>query len=195
MLSMRTTISGDAEAYERAAGKLGDLRPLLKQIGTLMLSQAVERLPRVLKMEEGGVRTGRLAASLLVGDGNNVWELGENTVRVGSNLAYAAQVQFGGPITPVSGKFLAIPLVDQLKRDQLWPRDLDPNREILEFVPSQTGRAPVLMDPENQLGYGTDPLYALVPSVTKGEQPFLYIDEETERTIRDDLYPGFMDAA
>ena len=192
MVNLRYSFSGDWGMFDRGGAHLADLGPLLKQIGTLLLSQAGECLTRVLKMEDAGVRSGRLAASLTRGDPHSVYEQGEAWVRVGSNLPYAAQVQYGGTIYPREGRALAIPLVDRLKRDELWPRDLDPSRELLEYVPGKAGRAPVLIDPTGELGYGEGPLYALVASVTQESRPYLYIDDETETVIREDLWPAFL---
>jgi len=189
---MRISLTGDGEMFGRGGRKLADMGPLYKQVGTLLLSQAGERLTRVLKMEEAGVRSGRLAASLTQGDPHNIYEQGQNSVRVGTNLAYAAQVQYGGTIYPREGRALAIPLVDRLKRDELWPRDLGPSRELLEYVPGKAGRAPVLIDPTGELGYGEGPLYALVASVTQEARPYLYIDDQTETVIGEDLWPAFL---
>ena len=197
MVGMRVSVTGDELMFERTEGALGSPRPLLKQIGVLVLGESLERLTRVLKQEDAGVRSGRLTASLLVsplGDVNedSVFELDDRHVIVGTNVPYAAQVQLGGPIRPKTAKALAIPLVDQLKRDELWPRDLDPAREILEFVPSKGQAIGVLVDPENELGYGTDPLYALVGGVTQEPRPFLLIDDGTQEVIEKDLWPAFL---
>ena len=53
-----------------------------------------------------------------------------------------------------TGKTLAIPLTKSLKLSGLWPSDLDPNRELLRFVP-YTGARPniigLLVDPGGEI--------------------------------------------
>ena len=198
MVGIRVSVTGDELMFERTSGALRSPRPLLKQIGVLVLGESLDRLTRVLKQEEARVRSGRLTASLMVsdaggGNADSVFELDNRHVVVGSNVPYARQVHEGGPIRPKPpNKALAIPLIDSLKRDELWPRDLDPAHEILEFVPSKGKAIGVLVDPENELGYGTDPLFALVGGVMQEPRPFLLIDEGTQEVIEKDLWPAFL---
>lgn len=196
MVSTRITLTGDVENFARTAGKMADTRPLLRQCGVAIMSRAVERVDDGME----GVSSGRLKASLMVGPEGGagsldaIFELTDERVTVGSNVPYAAQRHFGGTIRPKPGhKLLAIPLPDTLKRAQLWPRDLDPGHDILEFVRPIDGGAPVLVDEEGELGYGKGPLFYLLPSVTQGPRPFLDIEEETERVINEDLWPAFLE--
>lgn len=115
------TITGDREMFERASKAHRNFRPLLKQIGVLAMARGVERLETVLSDNADAVRTGRLAASITAGTtgtggGDTVFTLSDSRVEVGTNLVYAAQVQFGGTILPVKGKALAIPLDPRLQR-------------------------------------------------------------------------------
>ncbi len=201
-VALRTSVvsSGDREQFDRASNAHRDLRPLLTAIGVQIMSSAQERLTRVLKMEEAGVRSGMLANSLNVtpagsGSENTIFEVGKNTVEVGSNLAYAAQVHHGGTIVPRPPRgALAIPLRDSLKRDGIGPRELDPGGDVLRFVPGRGGRPPLLIDPEGKLGHGEGPLYVLPKSVTQAPRPFMGIDDEDER-VMEELYETFLGLA
>ncbi len=200
-LQTRLEITGDRTMFERASGALRNPRKLLRQVGVLGMSSAVRRLPDVLKKEgSDAVRTGALAASLRAGmsgagGGDTIFDLSDARVEVGTNLTYAAQVHHGGVIQPREQKTLAIPLPTALKRSRQWPKDLDKNREILQFVP-YTGSRPniigLLVDPEGKLGYGKGPLYALAYYVIQEPRPFLFWSDEDVRIINDELWPAFL---
>ena len=133
-------ITGDKELLKRAAAKHRNPRPLMRQVGVLGMSSAVRRLQTVLKQSDDAVRSGRLAASLNVGpmgqggNANSIFDLSNSMVTVGTNLLYAAQVHFGGTIMPRNAKALAIPLIPSLQRQQIGPLELDPTRELLQFI-------------------------------------------------------------
>ena len=171
----------------------------------LAMESAGERLTTVLK-GESDLRTGALDASLRVDDngrGNedSIFELSDDSVTVGSNLVHAAQVHFGGRIEPKAGnKALAIPLPVGLKRDKQSPRDLDPNRDVLRFVPFVGGASGNvfggLVDDENEFGFGEDELlFVLARFVDQPPRPFLFWDEDDKRTIREDLFPIWLEGA
>lgn len=199
-LEISVDFSGDRELFERASKRLRRPRDLMKLIGVHAMGQAVGRLSSVLSMDSE-TRTGRLAASLAVspdgtGNSDSVFELSEASVRVGTNVPYARQVQIGGVIKPATVKALAIPLVPRLARERLWPRHLDPDREVLQFV-ADTGSKPniigLLVNPEGGLEeWPAGPLYALAYRVTQDPHPFLYFDEEDGRVVNEDLVPGWL---
>jgi len=196
----RIEVSGPAGDLTEIGRKMRNPRPLLRAVAIQGMDSATVRLNDVLgKKSKDAVRTGRLAASLTVGNADSVFELGEYQVEFGSNLPYAAQVQYGGTI-PRDGpgtKALAIPIPVGLKRDRLWPSDLDPNRELLKFVPYMGSKPNVfglLFDPEGELGYGKGPLYALAYYVIQEAKPFLYFSDEDVRVINEELWPKFLGA-
>lgn len=199
-LKVTLNVSGDRMLFERTSERLRNTRPLLKIIGEFGVSQAQERLTKVLK-PDSAVRTGNLPASL------TVFEVTNSKVVYGSNLVYAAQVHFGGTILPRDAKALAIPLLPALQRQQLSPRDLDPNREFLKFIP-YTGSKPnvfgLLINPKEDLtgrqrkargrlpGYPPGPLFALAYWVTQKPRPYLFLDEDDQRTLREEIWPDWL---
>lgn len=195
-LELRLDLKGDRKLFERIPKRLRNPRYLMRAIGVYALGQAVYRLENVLTMGENTIRTGRLGASLQVGGAETVFELAHTRVVVGSNVPYAAQVQFGGRIEPKSGKALAIPLINALKRNQIWPSELDPQRELLDFMPASGGASGnvigILIDPENALGFGEEPLYALAQYVDQEPRPYLYFDHKDRQVINDELFPAWL---
>lgn len=194
-------IGGDRELFERVSKRLRRPRDLMLQVGVLGASSAVRRLSTVLSQEEDAVRTGRLGASLTVATRgrsgpDTIFELSDDSVAVGTNLRYAAQVQFGGRIEPATGKALAIPLNKRLKRSRLWPRDLDPGRELLDFVPISGGASGnvigLLVDSEGVFGPEGDALYALASYVDQKARPFLFWDDDDMDVIENELMPAFL---
>ena len=198
-LTMSIEISGDKEMYARVADAMRKPREFMEAVGVYAMSRAVERLETVLRQDADAIRTGRLAASLTVGGGrfgsnpDTVWNLSDTTIECGTNLVYAAQVQYGGDIFPVNAKALAIPLTPKLKRAGLWPSELDPNRDVLQFVPIQGGNViGLLIDEEGETAYGPGPLYALARWVTQEARPYLYFDAEDVRVINEELWPAHL---
>jgi len=197
--SLTLKITGDQGMFERASKALRAPRPLMKQIGVLQMSSAVNRLTQVLAQHpDGGVRSGRLMASIRAGaqgNGGNdtVFALSNDAIGVGSNLPYAAIRQFGGTILPKKpGGALAIPLVDALKRSGQSPLEFD-----LSFQPiigGATGNVfGLLIDDTGEAGFGEDePLYALARSVTQEGTPYLFVSEDDLQVIREDLWPQFL---
>jgi len=190
----RIDVSGPAGDLAEIGRRIRSPRPLLRAVAILGMDSATVRLNDVLgKKSKDAVRTGRLAASLMIGDADSVFELGEYQVEFGSNLPYAAQVQYGGTIMPREAKALAIPIPVELKRSRLWPKDFEEG--ILQFLP-YTGSKPnvfgLLFDPEGELGYGKGPLYALAYWVTQEPKPFLYFSDEDVRIINEELWPKFL---
>ena len=220
VMAMRllTTVrfDGDRDFAAHAASALrGGRRSLFLAIGQLGMASAGERLTTVLR-QDGAVRSGRLAASLrggATGRGgpDTIFEATRDQVEVGSNLRYAAQVHYGGTIYPKPpNKALAIPLTDKLRRAGEWPRDIDPDRLLLTFVPKKTPSNVIgyLVDfgqvrttksgrlskakPSRQTPYGTGALFALASWVEQTPRPFLYWSDEDVRTINDELVPNWL---
>jgi phage gpG-like protein len=212
--AVRTTITveGDRKMFIRTAERHEDFASFMRAVGVLVMSSSLTRLTSVLAQNpaESAVRSGNLTASLRVGGSgqggfgrpsvqspHTVWHDSKDHVEVGSNLVYAATVHFGSPpggIRPTSGKYLAIPIPTRLKRSGRWPRDLDPRREHLRFIPTKGGKAEaVLVDEEGTLGFGKGVLYALKQSVDIKARPYLFISDDDQRTIRDELYPIYLD--
>jgi phage gpG-like protein len=200
-LNISTTIKGDKDMYFRTAQRMGNVGEFLTATGAYLMGRGLTRLTQVLQMGPNVVRTGRLTASLSAssrgsGSANTVWEQDNDHVEVGSNLPYAAQVHYGGTITPRTRKALAIPLPIALKRAlNNSPSEIDPGRKVLRFQHYRGGKPNViglLIDDEGKLGFGKGPLYALASSVTQDAHPYLFIDADDERTIVDDLWPAFL---
>ena len=210
-LDIMVTESGDRAVFETASNALRRTRPLMQQVGVLAMSSASERLTHVLRQDNAAVRSGRLMASIQAGvggrgGGDTIFDLSDNRVEIGTNLVYAAQVQFGGTILPVNAKALAIPLLPQLQRLGLGPREIDPTGEALTFMP-YTGDKPnvfgLLIDEgdaptgrqrkqQARTAYGPGPLYALAYWVTQPPHPYLYWGEEDLRALQDELYPRWI---
>lgn len=205
-LNIDVRIEGDRDVLKRIPERLRNPRPLMRKIGVLGMSSAVGRLPDVLKQGGDVARTGRLAKSIRVGAAGNdgpdtIFELSEARVEVGTNLEYAAQVQFGGIIEPREARALAIPLTKRLKLAGLGPRGVDPTGELLRFQPYRGSKPDVfglLIDDGKELTgrqrkkrgqtkYGPGPLFALAWRVRQEARPFLFWDDEDQREI-DRLY-------
>lgn len=173
--------SGEQRALVTASQQLGDLRPWLEDTAEWLLRSAVKRLQ---SRDTKGFLTGRLMKSLSTGDVDNVAEVGDSSVTVGSNVPYAAMQHRGGTILPTPPrKALAIPINERLRADGVYPRDLDPARELLTLVTVEdSGRAYLVADEEIP-GYGSGVMYMLVASVTLPPRPFLLIDEQDAEEI------------
>ena len=198
MYSIQTSVEvvGDDLLFIRASERLRDMRGFLTKVNVQLMGSAVKRLIDGYS-PENKIRSGFLAASMRVGStgtggsGDTIFEVGDDYGEVGSAMPYAAQHHFGGTITPVSGKALAIPLPDSLKRAGLWPRDLDPGRDKLTFIPEDDGGnvRGYLVDDEGTMEFGKGPLFVLVAHVTQEPRPFLLVGDEDLDAIVTDLWP------
>ncbi len=94
----------------------------------LFIRRYAQRLLRARARDWGNAGGGRLGKSLaIVAD--------SMSVTVGSNLVYAAIQQLGGKVSPKAGrKYLALPVLPELRRSGTYPRDLP--RESMKFVPN-----------------------------------------------------------
>jgi hypothetical protein len=182
-LTIKTTLTiTPPDTMERTAERLRDRRGFMREVGQYMVGTGTRRVPK---------GRGDLARSI------REVEASADHVVVGSNLPYAAIRQEGGTIVPRTVKALAIPVLDVLRKRQLWPRDLDPTREILQFVPFK-GKGTVfgaLVNPDVPLtgkqrkkrgalpGYPTGVLYVLARSVRQEGKPYLFFDEKDVEEI------------
>lgn len=199
------------DLLEKARRAHLSMRPLMKQIGVLGMSSAVSRLQN-LKQEKGGVRSGGLMASLQAGQrekdgGNTIFKATETYAEFGTNVRHARIRHFGGTIKPKNGKALAMPLTKKLQRDQMWPRDYDPGRTKLKFVPINRGNVLGLLvewgeEKKKTLKSGVtkfrrkiDPLYLLLRSATQEATPYMYWSDEDVRRVREELWPKHLGLA
>ena len=163
-------------------------KALMQLVGQMATVTMTRRLAASYSMRDDAYRSGRLAASFIAGGADNHFAVTDLMVEAGSNLAYAAQVNEGGTIEPTTGKALAIPLPMGLKRRHVnWPRDLDPGRETLAFVPILRGTViGMLIDPEGVHGFGKDAaLFLLVRRVTQTGKHFAVWDEQAQEEVQD----------
>lgn len=98
----------------------------------------------------------------------------KNELIVGTNLAYAGVHQWGATITPTRGKFLAIPLTIEAKRNggPRFPRPF-PRRLYFAIRPGGNSGAMYERTPNGRVFH-----YALVRSVTIPARPFLGFSRE-----------------
>ncbi|MCO6436544.1 MAG: hypothetical protein J5J06_05605 [Phycisphaerae bacterium] len=198
-INITVTRSGDLAMFPRTADRLRKPRKFLAAVGVQLMSSAVRRLPGVLSTSDDAVRTGRLAASLRVnasggGSANTIFRLTDRSVTVGSNLPYAAQVHYGGTIYPNQADALAIPLVPQLKRQDISPSQ-HPEKERIFFRRHEGGKPNVFgllfLAPKSKRGKPRL-LYALAYLVQQRARPFLYADDNDKRTIAEEIFPKFL---
>jgi len=201
-IEVTVELTGDRGMLERGSKALRNLRPYLEKVAVYGMAAAQQRLLERLSPHEDAVTSGHLVNSLTIGGPESIYELEDNQAVYGSNLPYAAQVNYGGTIWPDTAKALAIPLTPRLKRDRLWPRDIDPGREILRFVP-YTGARPNIFgllvdDPQPLTGrqrkargstiYGPGPLFALAHWVHQEGKHFMELTEADIKEITGPLW-------
>ncbi len=185
-MQIRATITG------RRADALGDryqvMRDYHQLAGVYMMSQGLTRLTQTV--QPGQFRTPGLRQSLQVGPGGSggtrdtVFRADGFGAVVGSTMPHARIQQEGGIIRPVSGRALAIPLIDQLKRQELWPRDFA--RDALTFIVpknKKSGLVGYLFDRDGSLGFGERPIYMLVSRVVRKPAPYLYFNDADLKTL------------
>jgi len=188
-LQVSVVETGDVDMHERTAANLGRREQFWDVVGVHLATTMHDRLIAQVSPVQLHAPGLRQVLATLVGGGvseGGFRRQGDDFLELGSNLPHAAQVHFGGDIVPKTGnKALAVPLTEYLKRNQLWPRDLDPGRKVLQLIPAEgkTGVIGVLIDPEGQLGLGTEPLYALLTRVYQEPKPYCYIDQADKEEI------------
>lgn len=214
MLTTTLEITGDRDLFERVSKAARSTRDLMNNVGQLGMASGVRRLTEVLQMKGGeeAVRTGRLMSSLVGGargkpGSDTVFEISDLEAVVGTNVPYAAQRQYGGPIFPTAGhKALAIPLPIALKRAKQSPHDIDPSRTILQFIPIFRGKViGLLVDGgmegplekrkkkrEPKTAYGPGTLFMLMSYVEQEGTPFLFWDDADVKVIEEELIPRWL---
>lgn len=172
---------GNVDFFDRMAKNAGDLKEAFGAIGQHIAQTAMQRI-RNRPGYESPLRPG---ASLSTA-GIAITAMAEDRVEIGTSLPHARIQHEGGEVFP-KGKALAIPMKDDLVAQERWPRDIDPDRSRLVFIPSKRGkRIGVLIDPTGATGYGKGVLFVLMSSVTIPSQPYLFWDEE-DKTLALDL--------
>lgn len=161
MVTLRLEVESEQTAHA-VADRLRDLSDFHLVAMTFMTQRVKERLAAKLK---GGHHTNRLGRSWTIGAPDNVFRHGRDFAEAGSALPYARKVNEGGTIRPREMENLAIPLTDKLRRmDDNWPRDIDPGRDILEFIPLEGKHTGLLINPDDP-----DMRWLLTPEVDWGE--------------------------
>lgn len=159
---------------------MANLKPFNRNVGEFAVERARLRAKQRLKT------TGPLVQSL------TVFEVTDRGVTYGSNLPYAAIQHHGGTVRPTTVKLLAIPLDPKVKRGGLWPRDIDPTRELLSLVPVFGGRSGntrfLLIDEEGLFGAAGKPLFALVTHVVIPGTRYAELTQQDIRVITQDLW-------
>lgn len=134
MASVAITITPDSRGLQHFRAAISGMarvgaRPKrsLQRTG-LFIRRHAQRLLRARARDWGNAGGGKLGKSLaIVAD--------SMSVTVGSNLVYAAIQQLGGTVRPKAGrKYLALPVLPELRRSGTYPRDLP--REPMRFVPN-----------------------------------------------------------
>lgn len=212
--SLKTTVeTSGRKPFDTVSAAFRNPEKLMTRIGLFAQEQARSRIRAQVAQGEG-ISSGRLMASFEVGNPESIFEVNRHSVVVGTNLRYAAQRQFGGTIYPKDGDALAIPLDDKLKRHGIWPRELDPTRDILEFRPTKGTGKPnvfgVLVNPKETVetidkrgrkrkkqkpvlsGYPAGPLYALAYLVRQEANPFLYWSDADRQVIDREIVPAWL---
>ncbi len=212
-LTTTLEITGDRDLFERVSKAARSTRELMNNVGQLGMASGVRRLTEVLQQKGGedAVRSGRLMSSLVGGasgkpEAETIFEISDLEAVVGTNVPYAKQRQEGGPIFPVKGKALAIPIPIALKRAKQSPYDIDPNRTILQFVPIFRGKVVGLLvdggvegplekrkrTREAKTAYGPGPLFVLMWYVEQEGTPFLFWGPEDLKVIDEELIPKWL---
>lgn len=153
--------------------RIGDLRPQMQRLGMFMRRAAGDRL----KARQSEDSNGKLRASLAV-------HADRTSVKVGSNLRYAAIQQLGGTVYPRTVKRLAIPVQPHLRRRGIWPRDLKDDRNPL--FPYESGDKVFLARRRGKNG-AIELMYRLVAKATIKARPYILFDGSARQFLRDEL--------
>lgn len=193
-ISVKVSLTG-FDKLSHFRDKLERLRDFNLVVGIRLLTGMSNRLINSYATGAGVHRTGRLLKSLQINAPGGHSEITERGGSVGSNVEYAAQQDQGGPIVPKPpGKFLAIPIPLALKRtNENWPRDIDPGRKVLRFIPSDDDGGAVLVDDEGILGYGKGILYKLVRRVVHEPKHLTRVEQDEITAIETVDWPRFLE--
>lgn len=174
MLRVEAIESGNVAMHENLFGALADFSKPLGLAGARIAQNAARRI-RMRPTYQPPLAPGPSLSTT----GIAVSNLQKLSVTIGTPLPYAEIQHDGGTIFPKTGKALAIPERQSLIAKKLWPRDIDPDRKVLKFIPSITGvTIGVLIDKEGVLGHGKGILYVLVAKSVIVGQPYFYRGNE-----------------
>lgn len=187
----------NADMHGRLADALADLSDFLGPFGQYVAQESSRRI-RERPTYDPSVHPDPALSST----GITVSDIHPQSVSVGTSLPYARVQQEGGTIHPKPpGKALAIPVRESLRALRGgsagvtgWPRDIDPGRTTLRFIPSPltgSGVIGVLVDPEGELGHGAGILYVLVASSAIVGQPYLLVDE-SDWEVGSEMLVGYL---
>lgn len=164
---------------ERLAHRLQNLSPALRELGEHMVNESVPRTfreggrPQKWKGTRRGGEIQRDSGVLLASISE---EVSPGRLRVGTNLAYAAQRHYGGPLKPTKSKFLAVPIDPNNKRR---PKHYG---KRLRWAPGRPGatHGGILVETMGGRGKGRRSIvrFVLVKEVTQPPRPFLVMHPE-----------------
>lgn len=187
----------NADIHERLGAALSDLSEFLTPFGQYVAQESSRRI-RERSSYDPSVHPDPALSST----GITIRDVAPQSVSVGTSLPYARIQQEGGTIAPKPpGKALAIPVRDSLRALRGgsagvtgWPRDIDPERTTLRFIPSPltgSGIIGVLVDEQGTLGHGAGVLYILVAASAIKGQPYLFVDED-DWAVGSELLTGYL---
>jgi len=195
MIAMTATFNPDPTYMQAKAGKIADRADIMRVVGVIAMSSMQGLLRENLAMTpDGGVRSGLLMGSLSVGHPDAFEEYSTDWVEVGTRVPYAAQVNYGGPIpnpgsphSKATGKMLAIPVDERLRKDRRWPSDIDPGRNLLVLVRDEDSDQARLIDPDGLTPFGkkgeATTLFILKRSVEQDGKNFARWTEQARRDV------------
>jgi len=149
----------------------------MDEFGDYKVSRTVRSFPRTpagVASAPGGppaVQEGHLRASI-------TYRLLGRVLRVGTNLVYAALLQFGGVIRPKRARALTVPIAPEARGRRA--RDFS-DTFILRRRSDDAETVGIIM--QNLGGGKVRPLFALRTSVTVEPRPFLGWDERDKRKL------------
>ncbi len=179
-LTYNMRVEGNPDFFAKMARNTDHLQDSLSAIGVYMAQTAAQRI-RSRPGYESPLKPGASLSTNAIA----ITDISPLHVEIGASLPYARIQQEGGEVFP-KGKALAIPMKDDLVAQDRWPRDVDPDRSKLVFIPKREGkRIGVLIDPTGAAGFGPGLLFVLMSSVTIPARPYLFWDEDDQKLAVD----------
>lgn len=177
MLTYRSNTAQVTEALRASGARAKDVRPVLTAFGSRMREHSIpqnfrvggrpSRWPSSARGGQTMVDTARLLRSIQD-------EVSGGTMRVGTNLRYAAQRHFGGKLTPKAKKWLAVPVKPGMRRS---PSQVAGLRWAPVRKPGNVGGR--LVRPVGRKGARKwETVFLLVKEVDQPARPFLLFQDE-----------------